>query len=362
LRLLTTLDRYILREYLVPFFASTVIFVLLLQFNFAIFLFKTLNVNAIPSIALVQLILYKTPDLIRLTLVVGIALASSLAISRMARESEFVAMWSSGVSVLRTLRPVGLVGILVSVANFFVMNNLLPPAEREFQRLWNELLLIGIAPDFRSNVVVNLQNYNISIKDVSREKDGSMSLNHLNIFENPNEKEHWFYETEKGKYSQGVWTLEKPTIYRVKDDQLVLARSNGQLVINERITVPDMYLLPETHASSLSDLEVARKNHLKEKASTRQIDIAFHNLFSIPAACMVFSIISPYYSIRYTRWGAFTGILLSLFAVFAYYYVFLICLEILGAHTNLNPILVSWLPNILFLLLSLAGIRRTLRQ
>lgn len=74
-----TLDRYIIRELIVPFLIGTVAVVLMFQANTLIYMMKTYSVSNVPPLALAQIILYKTPDFLRMTLPVGMALASSLS-------------------------------------------------------------------------------------------------------------------------------------------------------------------------------------------------------------------------------------------------------------------------------------------
>ena len=106
------LDRYILREMFVPFLIGTIAVVLMFQINELIALYKNFNLNAVPMTAVLQVILFKTPAYLNMTLPVGVSLASSLAISRLTRESELTAIRSAGVSILRVVRPVMIAGVV----------------------------------------------------------------------------------------------------------------------------------------------------------------------------------------------------------------------------------------------------------
>ncbi|HMS55753.1 MAG TPA: LptF/LptG family permease, partial [Fimbriimonadaceae bacterium] len=76
-------DRYVFKELMVPFLIGTVAVVLMFQANFLIYILKTFSLGNIPPLALAQIILLKTPSFLNLTLPVGMALAASLAMSRL---------------------------------------------------------------------------------------------------------------------------------------------------------------------------------------------------------------------------------------------------------------------------------------
>ena len=125
------LDRYLLGELLVPLLIGTVVIALLFVANDLIAIYKTFNVDAVPRLAIVQMLLYKLPSWMNYTFPIGMALGASLAVSRLARESEITAMRAAGIRVSRILLPIVVAGGLVSVANYLVVERLIPPATKE---------------------------------------------------------------------------------------------------------------------------------------------------------------------------------------------------------------------------------------
>ena len=86
-----------------PFLIGTVFVVLMFQGNILIALYKNLNLTAVPINGILQFVLLKTPEFLTLTLPIGAGLASSLALSRIVRESELTAMRAAGASVRLSL-------------------------------------------------------------------------------------------------------------------------------------------------------------------------------------------------------------------------------------------------------------------
>lgn len=102
-----------------PFLIGTVFVVLMFQGNILIALYKNLNLSMVPIKGILQFVLFKTPEFLTLTLPIGAGLASSLALSRIVRESELTAMRAAGTPIRRILFPVLVMGLIVSILNWF---------------------------------------------------------------------------------------------------------------------------------------------------------------------------------------------------------------------------------------------------
>ena len=150
------LDRYVIKELAVPLLIGTIIFALLFVANDMIAIYKNFNVDSIPPLAIVQLLLFKFPQWLSLTLPIGMTLGASLCISRLARESELTAMRAAGIPVLRVFLPVIIVGALISVTNFYIIERLIPPATKSYRKLINEVGILAAMPQFKSNVMLSI--------------------------------------------------------------------------------------------------------------------------------------------------------------------------------------------------------------
>lgn len=342
----------------IPLVLGTVVFAVLFQLNFLIFIYKNLNLESVPFQAVIQLVLFKTPDFIRMTLVIGIALAASLAISRLTRESEVIAMRGAGIPVYRIIAPIAIVGVLLAATNFYVINVLIPSGEKAFYKLFNEVLVLGGAPEFKSNVILKLPSYTASIQNVSRESGGGIHLDKILLFERNKEGEFWVYTSKTGGYKKGIWTLQKPLVNMIRDDNLMIAQSNKELVINERISIPEMFMTPAINKRSLSelrsDIAIAKQNG----NDTRELEIAYHSIIAIPIACIIFAIITPIFSINLAKLGSFTGLMVSMVAVLLYYIFFVFSTHALGDLPMITPIMAAWIPNVLFFTIGLLWMRK----
>lgn len=352
------LDRYILQELTVPLLIGTVVIALLFVGNEFIFLFKQFEISHVPPLVLVQLVLFKIPSWLNLTLPVGVAMGASLAISRLAREGELTAIRAAGVSIRRTMVPVVLVAILVAVANFYLVEKIVPKASQANRKLMSEFFLLSAVPKFRSDVVIKLDRYSARFGTVERKEDGTLLLTDIVLFESPKPEEVFIYKSKTGTYRDGVWSFTQPFVYNLVGTNLIAGKSRKEVVINEKLQIADIFVPPDPAEETAETLrQRIREARAIGKLSTI-FEIAFYVKYTIPASCVVFAITSALMAIRLARSGAFVGVLVSLGLVIVYYNIHVISTEIIGRNGWLPPMWAAWLPNILYVGLALLLGRR----
>lgn len=351
------LDRYMLRELMVPFMIGTVAVVLMFQANMLIALFKNFQLSAVPPQAIAKLLLYKTPYFMNMTLPVGVALATSLALSRLTRESELTAMRAAGTRILRVIWPVSLFGLAVGLFNFYLNEKVMPPAEKEEARLSTELLMLGTAPDFKANVSIHIGDYQATIGTVMKGPNGTLHLNDVALFETPHPYEHAVYLAKEGDYENGIWTFPGAIVWYFKDNDLYQFKAKT-LTINQKISLADLYSQPQPTEMTLGQLRDSIKMGKSQKIDTTSLEVSYHTRFSVPATCYVFAVFAPVFAIWFGRGGGFVGVLVSILMVMAYWNIFVVSTEIFGRNGWLSPALSAWLPNVLFIALALYGLRR----
>lgn len=356
--ILKTLDRYVLRELIVPFLIGTFAVVLMFQANMLIFQLKTFSLSAVPPEALVKLIMQKTPYFLNMTLPVGISLAASLAISRLARETELTAIRAAGGRILRVCMPIVGFGLLVAIGNFFLVEKVMPKTEAEARQIQTQLAILGATPEFKSNVVVNLRNYTANIGSVSSAKDNTLQLSRVLLFERPRVGEVVIIAAETGTYKLGVWNIPGATVWHVTGSTLTKMETKKDVLINEPTTVENFFATPMPEEQTAEQLLQAIDEGKRAGWDTTRLQVAYHVRFAIPASCIIFALVAPIFAVYFARSGAFFGILLSIILVFLYYNAHIISTEILGRNGILDPWLSAWLPNFIFLVFGILGIRR----
>src|SRR5258708_34382582 len=90
------LDRYVLREMLVPFLIGQAAIVLLLTGSVLYNNADVLLVNRVPVAFVVRMVLYFLPFVVHMTMPVAMAVSASLCISRLSADNEITVMRASG--------------------------------------------------------------------------------------------------------------------------------------------------------------------------------------------------------------------------------------------------------------------------
>lgn len=346
-----------LRELAVPFLIGTLAVVLMFQANLLIFEFKNISIQHVPMAALGQLVLYKTPFYLNMTFPVGTSLAAALAVSRITRESELTAMRSAGASIRRVVAPVIAFGFGVALLNYANAEYVMPPAEKAFKTVALKVGLLSTIPDFTSNAVVKLQRATLVIGAATR-SGGGVDLADILMVERPRHAEITLITAERGTYRDGIWTLRSARMVGLSGLDLVVAQPRGDVLLNEKIAIQDMFLPPMPEEQTAAELRHAIDTSRKLGANVDALEVAYHVRASVPVACLVFALTAPVFAVLFSRSGAFVGVLLSIILVFLYYNVFVISTQILGHAGFMTPVVAAWLPDVLFAALGLAALRR----
>lgn len=355
------LDRSMFRELVVPFLIGTVGVVLMFQANVVIYVFKTFSANNIPLPALLKVILFQTPSFLIQTLPVGTSIAVSLALSRLARESEITAIRAAGTPLRRIILPVLAFGFFVSCLNFYVAERVAPQTDQQAKKLGQDMAILGVAvPDFRSNVSINLQNkYSVNLGSVEKDPlNGGLKLSRILLYERPQLDTIWLWTAETGTYVAGVWTLQDTQLLIIKKGDLSSWKPGKDVVINDPIEINNLLSDPAPEGQSLAQLKATIAEGKRIGRDTAVLEVAYHERFSVPAACFIFALTGTVCAVWLGRRGGFLGVFVGLLVVILYYNVYVVCTKVLAPNHFLSPAVAAWFPDALFLILGLIGLRR----
>ena len=342
------LDRYLLKEMIGPMLVGTVIIALLFMANEVIAIFKNFDVSHLPKVAVVQMVMFRMPHWLSMTLPAGTAIGVALAISRMARESEITAMRAAGIPLRRLLLPVAFMGLLAAVANYLIVEKLIPPAALKYRQVVNQASVLGPGPVFRSNVMLSLDGKSASFGSVQRTADGRILLKDILLIERPRAGESVVFSAAEGSYDDGVWYFQSPLIRFFSGGELVSIKTEDVVTINERIRIADMFIQPMAEEETAADLKEAIEDRKRSGGDTTLLEVAYHVKFSLPSSCLVFALTSAIMALALVRSGPFVGLIVSMVLVMAYYNIHIVATEIVGRYGWLPPGPSAWLPNIIF--------------
>jgi lipopolysaccharide export system permease protein len=132
-RLISVIDRYVLRELIAPLWMSGALLTFFLLIDRIYNLTDLVITKGVPLHLVMQLLVFMMPSFLALTLPMALLVAVLLAGGRLAGDLEVVAFQASGVGPLRLFSPVFAVALAVAMVAGALTIVIGPPANREFQ-------------------------------------------------------------------------------------------------------------------------------------------------------------------------------------------------------------------------------------
>ena len=164
------LDKLIIKAFIGPFIATFFItlFVLVLQFFWLYiddFVGKGLSTDII-----FRFILYQSAVLVPLALPLAVLLSSLMTFGNLGESFELVAIKSSGISLLRFMRPLFIVCLFISGVAFLFSNNIIPVANLKSRTLLSDIVYAKPAFDLKEGVFYDKIN-GFAIKVGKKQED-----------------------------------------------------------------------------------------------------------------------------------------------------------------------------------------------
>ena len=352
------MDRYVIREMIPPFILGAILVVAIFQVNEYLNLKNTPGLEKAGEWAILRLLLLQTPSVLNFTLPISVALASAVAMSRLARESELTALRSAGARIVRVVFPMSIFGLAIGLANLVLVDQLIPVTSRAVFDIKRQHSGADTFDKFASNVSIKVQNRLVSIGTATRQADNSVLLKDVLILDDRNKTTTTVSTAKDGFYHDGIWTFPSVRSWSFTSKKVNPAfQKSAPLNLKEPISVQDLFTPPEPDKLSIADLSKRIKEQKRLGQDVRQLEIEYQVKFSVPAMCWIFALVSPVFSILFARQGGFVGVLISLVVVLAYYNVWVVSTQILTKATSITPVNAAWLPNIIFLIVGLIGLR-----
>ncbi len=364
------LDRYLLREMVVPFLIGQGAVVLMLT---GTVLYNNADVFlnfGVPASGIVKIALYFLPYLVNLTMPVAVALACSLTVSRLARDTEITVMRSAGISLKRIFLPIIVAGLLISVTDFYFGEWIVPWAIHHYELTMSSLSrnIRFLSPQEGKTIQSPDNKYSATIGEMTVLPGSHHAmLSNVCIIANGAGPQPVIMMAKTAEYSNGEWILYNAHIHIYSRDGMnekyIFAKTE---TINFKLSENTFNFitlqLPLYSSSSGLSFHQLSQNIAQERSNGW---VNPHDLLdwqfklSVPFSCLVFAIICPPFALMFAKTGNFTGVLISIILVFIYWN-FLLASKIIGTQfpQYLPPFASAWGQNILFVIVGLWLLRR----
>ncbi len=348
---MTLLDRYFFKQFSVYFMVAVIGFGLMAAVDILFYLTELAVAVKAPMLLTLRLLLYKLPAVMVIFFPMAVLFSIMLMLFRMAKDSELTILRASGVSQIRMMTPLLLIGLAVSVLSFAVNDRVVPHANKAFNRSLDYYFHKGSSIPLVQQIVFKSADRFFYINTV---RSDSKRLERVLIFEPFSAYPR--ITTAEEVYAQGkVWTLKNGWTYEIS--------SEGNLTMShhyKEATVQVENGLSEFYASSDSPKDLS-SGDLRQKISkinlgkgdARGLLVEYYLKFSLPIACLIFAILGLSLSLTFVQtgrdlWGIIVAVVLS-FASVGFYFFLVAFLRAIAKDGGLTPLIGIWLPNLIYL-------------
>ena len=190
------LDKLIFKSFVGPFIITFFIafFVLMMQILWKYI--DDLVGKGLDFITIGQFLWYASASLLTLAMPIAILISSIMTFGNLGESFELVAIKSSGISLLRFMRPLIFFAILLSYITFLFANYVIPFATLKFKTLYSDIYYKKPAFDLKEGVFfTHIPNY--AIKVGKKDADGK-TIHNVLIYEQGNAWQDNCIIAEKG--------------------------------------------------------------------------------------------------------------------------------------------------------------------
>jgi len=358
--MLRTLDRYFIRELLLPLLIGLLVFTFLLLLEPLAEQGEQLIAKGVSWSIVGRVLATLLPQALAVTIPIALLIALLVGLGRLSADREIVALQACGISIFRLMRPVFLMATLAAVVCGYIMLVALPDANQAFRELVYGVVSTRVGSEVKPRVFYeDFPNHVLYVRDL---EPGGAGWLDVFMADTTNPDEPVIYTTARGRMlvdqekrsvdivledgTRHTGNVRDPARYEVTRFERTLVRLDPEAVF------PRSNLLKGDNEMTIPELR-ARETKLRSEGLSPHLPImALHRKFSIPVACFVFALIALGLGTSTGRGSKLASFVPGIGVVFVYY-VFDYLGRQMAKGQVISPALATWAPN---LVLGAAGI------
>jgi lipopolysaccharide export system permease protein len=358
------LDRYLLRELLLPFgFCQGGFFVFWLSFD----LFSKLGdfqKAKMRGLDIAAFYLFSAPEMLVIMVPVALLLGLLYALTNHARHHEITAMRAAGISIWRLATPYLATGLLLSLALFALNETVVPITHMRAEELKTRRINPGGA---RENEVVR----NLGFVNARAGRDWQIGQFNLLSGEMRQPRVKWplpdgtlcWLYADRAVFTNGGWAFFNVKELRQtspQDPMLVPSLQTNFLIkpaftetpdeIRSEVAISVGLGLKKTDPADIPLAALVGYVRLHPQLSGQSyawVHTKLHGRLAAPWACLVVVLIAIPFGAPSGRRNVFVGVASSIFICFAYFVLLRLGFAF-GSAGYVPPWLGAWLPNLVF--------------
>ncbi|MGQ9732904.1 MAG: LptF/LptG family permease [Candidatus Zipacnadales bacterium] len=341
------LDRLITSEVLAPLLIGTLTFVVLIVGHLLFEVIRPVVERGVPLWVVIRFVLYQVPNAVALALPVSMLLAAALAVHRLARDNELLALRATGLPTARLLGPVWVSGLAISAVGFLVAEYAQPFADRRAEGILGGVLMsqptLALQPAKFASVTPDIWVLPTQVDDVRGE------LVDLRVFYVEPKGTVTFLQSRRAHFEGDKFVLERPLLVRLDPrggltQQPPLAGTQAIIHLpkaieaygGERRTLRNM---------TLTELqEQITQQQTRDPSLVRPLLLELHCRLSLAFASLAFSLVGGALALVFRSGRSLGGVLVAILFAFIYY-VGMLWARMAGETGVLPVVVAAWLPN-----------------
>ena len=362
------LDRYVINEFWIPFISgSAIITGIWLSADQLRHVFKLITTADAPISLAITILGLHMPEIIVITIPIGVLWASFLVFSRLNNDSEIIAMRTSGISLTKVLRPVILFGLLTSFFSFTINELVVPFSSPLARKLEIYSIYKTPFPNSQKNFTYLEKSSNKNLRRIFYagyyNADKNL-LKNIVILDFTKAGLTQIHSAKQAKWrpEKGGWELYKGTNHFISNDDFL-----------SRVSSFDVFFIPSGSTPAKLIREINKPSEMNffklwnflelQKDSTINTDdynearVTLHSKFARPIACLLIALVGAPLGILPRRSSSSWNYIILASIIFQFYMTQSVCNSLAEAN-RLIPFIAAWIPNIVLALIALFIIRQ----
>lgn len=358
------IDRYIVREFIPPFFYCLFVF---LSLYIVIDIFSRLEdvlKHHVEISVLLQYYVAFLPIIFVRTAPVAVLLSTLYVLGDLSKYNEITALKASGLNIWRLILPFFYLGLIISIATL-VINDRIVPQANFISTTVKEEHLDKEKDEASARIVENVAIYGTRNRLIHVRKfyvQDSL-LKEITILEqDENKRVSAKIQAKEGRWIKDRWVFFDCVIYNfgklgeVVDEPAIFKKMF--IDIEEK---PKDFLKREASSEFMSYRKL--KNYIERLSGSgakivRKLSVDLHHKVSFPFVSLVIILLGVPFALSAQGTGKIASVGLCIAIAFFYYIVEALSLA-LGKQGSLPPFLAAWFANFLFATVGVMLMRRT---
>mgnify|MGYP001175621353 CR=1 FL=1 len=359
---LRTLDRYVVTELSGPFLFGLTAFSLIIVATQILNISKLVSENHAPLWAAVEYFLWELPSVVVLVIPMAMLLGVLLALQRLSGDSEIIALKAGGVSVLRSVMPLLVTGVLASFVSLFLQEGIVPIANGRAAYLRDEVIRHIDVTNQSPTVVAPLPGGGRQLTAATAFEGSTQSLLNVTLIQYSRSGDpQQIVFSKRAHFEAPTWTFDDATVYRFEGGT-IFASSEPRLRI-------DIGEKPSSLLQRLGNPQDMSRAQIADALRNAQLNpeqfgsyvAEFHAKLARPFACFVFALIAIPFGLGAVRGrgggGTSMGFGLAVAIVFVYYVIATV-FQSIGSLVPAIAFVCAWMPNVIFTVIGAMMLRR----